>query len=185
MLTRNLPDFLVRQNKKTFIPYLSCFSYFLFSGTPNLHGPVYEGGITIQRFYQTIDSKLMEAIQWLKPTRRQIQCLSQTLCMVGGLAGLPSVLPTALFDPQYLSINEEYNKNLFARNLLDTDYLLDNGLIQVREDGGYVVRHNPKFWQSSTGPISQAHSLYSQQTKPPSITKLTEWTTMLRLIHLR
>ncbi len=29
--------------------------------------------------------------------------------------------------------------------LLDTDYLVDNGLIQIREDGGYIGRHNPIF----------------------------------------
>jgi hypothetical protein len=32
-----------------------------------------------------------------------------------------------------------------AQNLMDTDYVLDNGLIQVREDGGYAARHNPMF----------------------------------------
>jgi hypothetical protein len=26
---------------------------------------------------------------------------------------------------------------------MDTDYVIDNGLIQVREDGGYIARHNP------------------------------------------
>ena len=51
-------------------------------------------------------------------------------------------------DPQYLTINEEYNKTMFARNLLDTDYLIDNGLVQVREDGGYLARHNPEFWRT-------------------------------------
>ncbi len=29
--------------------------------------------------------------------------------------------------------------------LLDTDYMIDNGYIQVREDGGYIGRHNPMF----------------------------------------
>ena len=28
---------------------------------------------------------------------------------------------------------------------VDTDYVIDNGYIQVREDGGYVARHNPIF----------------------------------------
>ncbi len=30
-------------------------------------------------------------------------------------------------------------------NLLDTDYMIDNGFIQVREDGGYLARHNPEI----------------------------------------
>jgi len=32
-----------------------------------------------------------------------------------------------------------------AQLLLDTDYYIDNGLIQVREDGSYLSRHNPEF----------------------------------------
>jgi hypothetical protein len=32
-----------------------------------------------------------------------------------------------------------------ASYLLDTDYVIDNGYIQVREDGGYLSRHNPMF----------------------------------------
>ena len=32
-----------------------------------------------------------------------------------------------------------------ANGLLDTDYVIDNGLIQIREDGGYIGRHNPMF----------------------------------------
>jgi hypothetical protein len=34
---------------------------------------------------------------------------------------------------------------------LDTDYLIDNGLIQVREDGGYIGRHNPDFFAKLEG----------------------------------
>ena len=29
--------------------------------------------------------------------------------------------------------------------MLDTDYIIDNSLIQVRQDGGYIGRHNPMF----------------------------------------
>jgi hypothetical protein len=36
-----------------------------------------------------------------------------------------------------------YAKN--ASYLLDTDYSIDNNLIQVREDGGYIARHNPEI----------------------------------------
>ncbi len=65
--------------------------------------------------------------------------------MVGGLAGFAQRPTYSAVDPQYLTNNDEYNKTLFARNLLDTDYLIDNGLVQVREDGGYLVRHNPEI----------------------------------------
>ncbi len=80
-----------------------------------------------------------------KLTPLKIRYLFLTRYMVGGLAGLPSDATYSAVDPQYLTINEEYNKTLFARNLLDTDYLIDNGYFQVREDGGYLARHNPEF----------------------------------------
>jgi hypothetical protein len=48
-------------------------------------------------------------------------------------------------DPQYLTLEREFEPAKAAKNILDTDYMIDNGLIQVREDGGYIARHNPMF----------------------------------------
>jgi len=48
-------------------------------------------------------------------------------------------------DPQYLTLNREFDPANASRNILDTDYVIDNGYIQVREDGGYLGRHNPMF----------------------------------------
>jgi hypothetical protein len=44
-----------------------------------------------------------------------------------------------------LTLTREFEPATIAKRLLDTDYLIDNGLIQVREDGGYIGRHNPMF----------------------------------------
>jgi hypothetical protein len=48
-------------------------------------------------------------------------------------------------DPQYLALAREFEPAKVAKSLLDTNYLIDNGLIQVREDGGYISRHNPEI----------------------------------------
>ena len=48
-------------------------------------------------------------------------------------------------DPQFLTLAREFEPAKVANNLLDTNYVLDNGLIQIREDGGYLDRHNPIF----------------------------------------
>ena len=48
-------------------------------------------------------------------------------------------------DPQFLTLAREFEPAQIANNLLDTDYVIDNGLIQIREDGGYLDRHNPIF----------------------------------------
>jgi hypothetical protein len=47
--------------------------------------------------------------------------------------------------PQYITLRRELEPAGNATYLLDTDYVIDNGLIQVREDGGYIGRHNPVF----------------------------------------
>jgi hypothetical protein len=59
-----------------------------------------------------------------------------------GFAQRPTI---SAVDPQYLALSREFEPAQFARYLLDTDYLIDNGLIQVREDGGYISRHNPEI----------------------------------------
>jgi hypothetical protein len=46
-------------------------------------------------------------------------------------------------DPQYLTLAREFEPAKAAKSLLDSDFVMDNGLIQVREDGGYIGRHNP------------------------------------------
>jgi hypothetical protein len=48
-------------------------------------------------------------------------------------------------DPQYLALAREFEPAKVATSLQDTNYVIDNGLIQVREDGGYIGRHNPMF----------------------------------------
>jgi hypothetical protein len=42
-------------------------------------------------------------------------------------------------------LSREYEPAKNVKNLLDTNFIIDNSLIQVREDGGYIARHNPLF----------------------------------------
>ena len=65
--------------------------------------------------------------------------------MAGGLAGFAQRPTLSAVDPQYLTSARELAPAKNASNLLDTDYLIDNDLIQVREDGGYLARHNPEI----------------------------------------
>ena len=61
---------------------------------------------------------------------------------LGGFAQRPTL---SAVPPQYLTVDRELAPATVASNLLDTDYMIDNGYIQVREDGGYIGRHNPEF----------------------------------------
>jgi hypothetical protein len=141
-----LVRFLTAPKHKTvyraFILFFLMFSFLLL---PIFMGPVYAGGKTIQQFYQTMDSQLMEPIQWAKTNTSPDSVFVADALYGWWFSGFAQRKTYSAVDPQYLSINEEFNKTLFARSLLDTDYLIDNGYFQVREDGGFTSRHNPSF----------------------------------------
>ena len=125
-----------------FTLFFLLFSYLAF---PTFMGPVYHAGESIQKFYQTMDNQGWEAIQWAKTNTPKDSVFVSDALYGWWFGGFAQRRTYSAVDPQYLTINEEYNKTLFARNLLDTDYSIDNGYFQVREDGGYLSRHNPEF----------------------------------------
>ena len=61
---------------------------------------------------------------------------------LSGFAQRPTL---SAVDPQFLTLQRELEPAQVANYLLDTNYVIDNGLIQIREDGGYIGRHNPMF----------------------------------------
>ncbi len=98
-----------------------------------------------QSFYQVMDNPGYQAIQWAKQnTSTNSVFVSDALYgwWFGGFAQRPTL---SAVDPQYLTLAREFEPAKFAKNILDTNYMIDNGYIQVREDGGYIGRHNPVF----------------------------------------
>jgi hypothetical protein len=102
-------------------------------------------GVTIQNFYQVMNNPGYQAIEWAKQnTPVGSVFVSDALYgwWLGGFAERPTL---SAVSPQYLTVDQELAPATVAANLLDTDYIIDNGYIQVREDGGYIGRHNPEF----------------------------------------
>jgi hypothetical protein len=92
-----------------------------------------------------MNNPLFEGIQWAqKNTPTDSVFITDALYgwWFSGFAQRPTL---SAVDPQYLTLANEFEPARVARNVLDTDYLVDNGLIQIREDGGYIGRHNPIF----------------------------------------
>jgi hypothetical protein len=102
-------------------------------------------GVEVQVFYQVMNNPRYEALQWAQKNTPE-NSIFVTDALYGwwfsGFARRPTI---SAVDPQYLTLTREFEPAKFAGNLLDTDYLVDNGLVQVREDGGYIARHNPIF----------------------------------------
>jgi hypothetical protein len=117
---------------------LVCFAVIPIFMTP-------QKGIEIQEFYQVMDDSRYDAMQWIKantPENARFVSDDNYGWWFSGFAQRPTI---SAVDPQYLALSREFKDSQFARYLLDTNYLIDNGEIQVREDGGYLERHNPEI----------------------------------------
>jgi len=102
-------------------------------------------GTTIQSFYQTMNDPRYEAIQWARQNTPVGSVFVSDAYYGWWFSGFAERPTLSAVDPQYLTLAREFEPAKVAKSLLDTDYIIDNGLIQVREDGGYIGRHNPMF----------------------------------------
>jgi hypothetical protein len=132
-------------NKTVYGSFVLFLLLFSFVALPIFMTPSQNVGETIQSFYQVMNNPGWEAIQWIKQnTPANSVFVSDALYgwWLGGFAQRPTL---SAVDPQYLTSAREVAPAKNASYLLDTDYLLDNNLTQVREDGGYLARHNPEI----------------------------------------
>ncbi len=129
--------------KNTVQIFALVFVLFAFLAVPIFVAP--SQGIAVQSFYQLMNKPEYEAIQWAErntPTNAVFLTDAQYGWWFSGFAQRPTI---SAVEPQYLTNAREFEPARVARYMLDTDYLVDNGLIQLREDGGYIERHNPEF----------------------------------------
>jgi len=102
-------------------------------------------GAEISSFYQTMSPSGYEAMQWAKQNTPVGSIFVSDAYYGWWFSGFAQRPTFSAVDPQYLTLTREFKPATIAKSLLDTDYIIDNGLIQVREDGGYISRHNPMF----------------------------------------
>jgi hypothetical protein len=102
-------------------------------------------GFRMQERQQVMNQPGYDAIQWIKNnTATNSVFVADALYgwWLGGFAQRPTI---SAVDPIFITNSREFQPALLANRLLDTDYLVDNGLVQIREDGGYMANHNPEF----------------------------------------
>jgi hypothetical protein len=130
-------------NKNFLLVFLLIFILYAFLEVPLFTTP--SQGIAVQSFYQIMDTPGYQAIQWAQkntPPNATFLTDAEYGWWFGGFAQRPTI---SAVDPQYLTNAREFEPAKVARYVLDTNYLVDNGILQVREDGGYIARHNPEF----------------------------------------
>ena len=102
-------------------------------------------GFQIQGQQQVMDPQEYDAIQWIKNCTPASSVLVSDGLYGWWLGGFAQRSTVSAVEPFFLTNSREFEPALLATRLLDTDYLVDNGLIQIREDGGYMANHNPEF----------------------------------------
>ena len=103
---------------------------------PVSYNPQYSG-IYQTNFFQVMNLPEYQAIQWIKNnTPEGSVCVSDAEFgwWLSGFAQRPTL---SAVKPQYLILQHEIEPAAVARNLLVADYIVDNGLIQVKQSGAY------------------------------------------------
>jgi hypothetical protein len=137
----------------------------------------------LQNYYQVMNDDCYNAIQWTRQNTATDAVFVSDASYGWWLAGLGQRPTLSAVDLRFLTIAHEANIARNATYLMDTDYVLDNGYIQVREDGGYLGRHNPLFladlnWTSTPYSFFQFNSndiiLFTSQGNTPKQTSIDE-----------
>jgi hypothetical protein len=102
-------------------------------------------GVSIQQFYQTMNNSSYQSIEWAKQNTPGGSVFVAEMGYGWWLAGVGQRPTLTDVDLQAMSLAREVSISRNVSYMLDTDYVIDNGYIQVREDGGYLGRHNPLF----------------------------------------
>ncbi len=127
--------------KRIYAGFAVGFLIFAFLAVPFFLTP--SRGVEIQSFYQTMNDPGYEAIQWAQQNTPEGSVFVSDAYYGWWFSGFAQRPTLSAVDPQYLALAREFEPAKVAKSLLDTNYIIDNGLIQVREDGGYIGRHNP------------------------------------------
>jgi len=96
-------------------------------------------------FYTSVKKPEVTAMEWIQQRTANSAILVSDHLYGWWLSGVAQRSTLSAVSPEFLLYPHEVDIAESALILLDTNYYIDNGLIQVREDGGYLARHNPIF----------------------------------------
>ena len=108
-------------------------------------------------FYTTIQQPEATALEWIKNRTPENSVLVADHLYGWWLSGIGERTTLSAASLEFLLYSHELEVAKSAQLLLDTDYYIDNGLIQVRDDGQYWSRRNPEFsietWNGEAYPL--------------------------------
>jgi hypothetical protein len=89
-------------------------------------------------FFQVMNAEEYEAIQWIQKNTPQEAIFVADANFGWWLSGFAQRRTLSAVDPQYLILQREFEPAQVAANLLKTNYLVDNGILQIEQSGPYV-----------------------------------------------
>jgi len=96
-------------------------------------------------FYTTIQKPEATAMEWIQNRTPKSSVLVADHLYGWWLSGVAKRTTLSAAGLEFLLYSHEMEVAKSAQLLFDTNYYIDNGLIQVREDGPHFSRHNPEF----------------------------------------
>jgi hypothetical protein len=102
-------------------------------------------GMKRANFYTTMQRPEATALEWIRNNTAEDSVFVADHLYGWWLSGIGERTTLSAASIEFLIYSHEVEIAKSAQLLLDTDYYIDNGLIQVREDGPYLSRHNPEF----------------------------------------
>ena len=105
-------------------------------------------GFEMRDQLQVMDKSGYEAMQWIENNTSADSVFVADALYGWWLGGAQRPTVSAV-DPIFLTNAREFQPALLATQLLDTNYLIDNSLIQIREDT-YGANRNPEFLVKQT-----------------------------------
>ena len=105
-------------------------------------------GFEMRDQLQVMDRSGYEALQWIG-NNTPVDSVFVADALYGWWLGGAQRPTVSAVDPIFLTNAREFQPALLATRLLDANYLIDNGLIQLREDG-YGANRNPEFLVKQT-----------------------------------
>jgi hypothetical protein len=142
-IIKGIPKVSTRQIRKIILPIFAA-SFFIFI----ILSPwsIYPGeAIKRVDFYTTIKRPEATALTWVQNNTPESSVLAADHLYGWWLSGVGERPTLSAAGLEFLLYQHEIEVAKSAQLLLDTDFYIDNGLIQVRDDGTQISRHNPEF----------------------------------------
>jgi hypothetical protein len=142
-IIKKYPKIRTHQTKKI-VPSIFIASFFIFI----ILSPwsIYPGEtIDTVDYYTTIERSEATALEWIQNNTAEASVFVADHLYGWWLSGVGERKTLSAAGLEFLLYQHEIEVAKSAKLLLDTDYYIDNGLIQVEDDGTYLSLHDPKF----------------------------------------